>query len=181
MYEQTEKTLAEGLRKKDSQSMELFYDRFAGLLTSVCSRYIPDDDDVRDVLQEALVKIYSKAGAFHYRGEGSLSAWASRIVANESLTYLRKKKPLPVTLELPDIPEDEVEEDLNGISSDVLLEMIRKLPQTYRTVFNLYVFEDLSHKEIGHQLGIKEDSSASNLLRARRLLQKEIEEYKKRQ
>src|SRR5574344_469665 len=181
MYEQTEKALAEGLRKKDSQSMKLFYDRFAGLLTSVCSRYIPNDDDVRDIMQEALVKIYAKAGSFHYQGEGSLSAWASRIVANESLMYLRKRKPLPVIADLPDLPDNEAEEDLNGISADVLLEMIRKLPQTYRTVFNLYVFEDLSHKEIGRQLGIKEDSSASNLLRARRLLQKEIEEYKQRQ
>src|SRR5574344_2698809 len=93
--------------------------------------------------------------------------------------YLRKKKPLPVMADLPDIPDKEVDEDLNGISADVLLEMIRKLPQTYRTVFNLYVFEDLSHKEIGRQLGIKEDSSASNLLRARRLLQKERSEERR--
>jgi len=79
MDEQTERIVAEGLRRGDSSAMQLFYESYSGLLFSICSRYIPDNDDACDVLQESLVKIFSKAGKFKYRGKGSLSAWASRI------------------------------------------------------------------------------------------------------
>lgn len=175
----TETALSTGLRRGDSNAMKLFYDSFAGLLTSVCARYISDDDEVKDIMQEALIKIYKSASSFKFRGKGSLSAWASRIVMNEALMALRKRRSVPIKAELPDIPDESPEEDMEGVPADVMMEMIRRLPDAYRTVFNLYVFEDMTHKEIAARLGIKEDSSASNLLRARRILQKEIQQYKK--
>lgn len=163
----------------EESAMRSFYEMYAGRLAAVCSRYIPDDNDVKDVLQDSLVKIFSNVSSFSYRGEGSLPAWASRIVANEALMFLRRKKKLvekPVDV-LPDVVDD-TDPDPAGIPQKELLEMIRRLPDGYRAVFNLYVFGNLSHKEIGKKLGIAENSSASQLLRSKRLLRQEIESYR---
>ena len=88
--------------------MKMLYDRYVGYLTAVCARYIPDDDDVKDILQEAFVKIFRTMGSFTWRGEGSLKAWMSRIVVNDSLKALRRKKPLPLSATLSE-PVDEEE------------------------------------------------------------------------
>jgi len=160
--------------------MRSFYGAYAGLLAAVCSRYITDDADVKDVLQDAFVKIFSNAPSFSYRGHGSLSAWATRIVANQALMFLRRKKRLIVEA-TDDLPEtaDDTSPDPTGISQEALMRMIRSLPDGYRTVFNLYVFGELSHKEIADKLGIGENTSASQLLRAKRLLRKMITDYRR--
>lgn len=179
--EQTERRMAEGLRRGEEKSMRSFYGTYGGILAAVCSRYIPDDNDVLDILQDALVKIFLNASSFSYRGKGSLSAWASKVVANQALMFLRQKKKLLVETQdiLPDVADDS-DPDPAGIPQETLMEMIRSLPDGYRTVFNLYVFGDLSHKEIGDKLGIGADSSASQLLRAKRLLKKKIVDYRQK-
>lgn len=179
--EQTEKEIAKGLRGKDNSAMHSFYTIYARMLTAVCARYIQDDDDVKDVLQEALIKVFTRADSFTYKGRGSLSAWAVRIVVNQSLMFLRGKRfeePMP-EYELPDIADNE-ELDINDISPGIIQEMIRQLPDGYRTVFNLYVFEDNTHKDIAKKLGIKESSSASQLLRAKKILKRKIKDYRKK-
>ena len=156
--------------------MKMLYDRYAGYLTAVCARYIPDDDEVKDLLQESFIKIFQSMDRFSWRGEGSLKAWMTRIVVNDSLKALRKKKPL----RLPEtLSEDLVEEDppFEAVPLKVIHEMIRRLPEGYRTVFNLFVFEDKSHKEIASLLGIKENSSASQLWHAKALLARWIKDY----
>ncbi|MBR6305947.1 MAG: sigma-70 family RNA polymerase sigma factor [Bacteroidales bacterium] len=158
--------------------MRSFYDRYAGYLTAVCSRYVVDRADVKDILQEAFVKIFQSLERFQYRGEGSVRAWAARIVVNDSLKSLRASSRLSFVDDLPDIPEDD-EPSLPQVPPAVIQEMIKALPDGYRTVFNLFVFEKKSHREIASLLGIKEDSSASQFFRARALLAKNIKNYLK--
>ena len=156
--------------------MKALYGRYVGYLTAVCSRYIDDDDEVKDVLQDVFIKIFQSMDRFSYRGEGSLKAWMTRIVVNDALKSLRRKKPLPLSPVLSDITEDE-EPDFDRVPLDILQGMIRKLPEGYRTVFNLFVFEDKSHKEIASLLGIKENSSASQLHHAKAQVARWIKDY----
>ena len=162
----------------DPRGQKELYLRYAGALTAVASRYLADSDMVKDVLQDAFIRIYERFGSFRYRGEGSLRAWMSRVVANGALQALRKNSRLLPVDELPDAMPDE-EPDVDSVPMEVLQDMISRLPDGYRTVFNLFVFEQLKHKEIAALLGIKENSSASQYLRAKALLAKEIKEYRK--
>ena len=159
--------------------MRLLYDRYIGYLTAVCSRYVVDSAAVKDILQDAFVKVFSKLDGFEYRGEGSLKAWMSRIVVNDSLKNLRGAGRLKYVDELPDTEGEGEIEGMPEVPVRELAEMIKSLPDGYRTVFNLFVFEKKSHREIAGLLGIKEDSSASQLLRAKRLLAKMIHQYKR--
>ena len=156
--------------------MKILYGRYAGYLTAVCARYIPDDDEVKDILQEAFIKIFQSIDRFSWRGEGSLKAWMSRIVVNDSLKALRRKKPLPLPETLAEVASEE-EPPFDGVPMPVIQDLIRRLPDGYRTVFNLFVFEDKSHKEIASLLGIKENSSASQLFHAKALLARWIKDY----
>ena len=161
--------------------MRLLYDRYIGYLTAVCSRYVVDSAAVKDILQDAFVKVFSKLDGFEYRGEGSLKAWMSRIVVNDSLKNLRCAGRLKYVDELPDTEEEGEIEGMPEVPVRELAEMIKSLPDGYRTVFNLFVFEKKSHREIAGLLGIKEDSSASQFFRARAMLAKKIKDYWKKQ
>ncbi len=159
--------------------MRDFYDDYAGYLTAVCSRYVGGRDDVKDVLQESFIKIFDSIGRFEYRGAGALKAWAGRIVVNESLKYLKERKRLRVTVatDQADGMTEEEHPDMETIPTAVILKMIGSLPDGYRTVFNLYVFEKKNHREIAAMLNIAENSSASQLHRARSVLARRIKEY----
>lgn len=160
--------------------MKALYDRYAGFLTAVCSRYIENKEDVKDLMQDSFIRIFSSIGSFEYRGEGSLKAWMSRIVINNTLKYIRdniQKGMISIDEDIPDVPDEEIPE-ISEIPPSVIQEMIRRLPEGYRTVFNLFVFEEKSHKEIAMLLGIKENSSASQLHRAKALLAGWIREYR---
>ena len=174
-----EQRLVERLQKGDKSAAREFYALYADTMAGVCSRYIADEEDLKDVFQNALVHIFSHITDFQYCGAGSLEAWATKVVVNESLKFLRTKKRHEM-LPMDDGVLDEVEEEFpsfNEISSDAIREMLSRLPTGYRTVLNLYVFEGKSHQEIAHLLGIKKDSSASQLLRARKMLAKMIRKY----
>lgn len=166
------------VRSGDASGMRAFYERYVGYLTAVCSRYVPDRAAVKDILQEAFVKVFDRIGSFEYRGEGSVRAWLHRIVVNDSLKYLRANGKMQYVEDLPDL-EDEQMDSLPDVPVAVVAEMIKGLPDGYRTVFNLFVFEKKSHREIAELLGIKEDSSASQFFRARAMLAKKIKEYVK--
>lgn len=164
----------------DIVAMKEFYDYYSGLLAAICSRYIKNRDDVKDVLQESFIKIFNSINKFEYRGVGSLKAWATRIVVNESLKYVRENEKLDLivpTDDFPDVAEDE-DPDFDDIPMSVILDMIRALPAGYRTVFNLHIFEKKSHKEIASILNIAENSSASQFHRAKSVLAKQIKEYR---
>lgn len=174
----SEQGLALRLRKGESGAMRDFYARYAKIITAICARYIADDDDVSDAVQDTLVAIFSKIGKYTYRGEGSLKAWASRIAVNTSLDMLRASSRV-TTVPIDDNRHDIVEEDIavDKIPPNVIHEAIRQLPDGYRTVFNLYAIDHLSHREIADKLGIREASSASQYLRAKRILASKLKEY----
>ena len=177
-----EKTLVEKARKGDRAAMRQIYDCYSRYLTATCSRFLPDEGDLRDVLQDSFVKIFSSLDRFEYRGEGSLKAWMRQISVNEALKLIRKRKrndTVEYKWDLPD-KEDEEEPDVGGVPPEVIQRMIKELPEGYRTVLNLYAFEDKSHKEIAGLLGITESTSASQLHRARAILARRINDYKKR-
>jgi RNA polymerase sigma-70 factor (ECF subfamily) len=173
-----EQRLAKRLRNGENGAMREFYSLYAERLTAICSRYIPDKDDMKDVFQESLIRIFTHISDFSYRGEGSLQAWASKIIINEALNFLKETKRHELLL-LDDAVEEPEDDDppIEEIPPDEIQRMVSQLPTGYRTVFNLYVFEDKSHQEIASLLGIKERSSASQLSRAKNLLAKMIRDY----
>lgn len=174
-----ERRLVKRLQEGDKSAAREFYALYADSMAGVCSRYIADEEDLKDVFQNALVHIFSQITDFKYRGAGSLEAWATKVMVNESLKFLKTKKQHEM-LPMDDSVLDEVEEEfpsINEIPSDAIQEMLRRLPTGYRTVLNLYVFEGKSHQEIAHLLGIKKDSSASQLHRAKKLMAKMIRKF----
>jgi RNA polymerase sigma factor (sigma-70 family) len=180
MEESKEQILTNRLRKKEEAAWKELFGAHSGNLTYVCSRYIISKDDVHDVLQNSFIKMFGSIDSFEYRGAGSLRAWMSRIVVNESLKYIKQNSDFKLNaddFEIPDVPDEE-EPNLDEISETVIMKMIRSLPDGYRTVFNLFVFEQKSHKEIASLLGIAENSSASQFHRAKAMLVQKIKEYK---
>lgn len=174
-----EKELIDALRGGKTSAKRAFYEQFHRYLAAVCARYVSNNDDVKDLLQEVFIKIYTRFDSFAYRGTGSLQAWSRRIAVNEALQYLRaNKRKQEVRLEdFGEMPDPDETPDISEIPQQALLGMIQRLPERYRTVFNLYIFEEMSHKDIAALLGIGESSSASNLHRAKALLTKWIHEY----
>ena len=173
-----EQRLVKRLQEGDKTAAREFYTRYGGSLAGVCVRYIADEEDVKDVIQNALVHIFSHITDFKYRGNGSLEAWGVRIAVNESLKFLRTK--VQYELLQPDydvIDDSEDDPSVRDIPPNIIRQMLNRLPTGYRTVLNLYVFEGKSHQEIARLLGIKKDSSASQLLRAKSMLAQMIRKY----
>ena len=159
----------------DTSAMNVLYATYANYLTAVCARYIADDNDLKDVLQETFIRIFTQIHTFEFRGKGSLKAWLARIAVNESLTFLRNKIRERKMESFDDDPPDIIDEtppEVDKLSEQELLGLIRQLPIGYRTVFNLYAIEGKSHQEIGELLNIKADSSASQYHRAKNMLAK---------
>ena len=143
---------------------------------AVCLRYMGDKDSAEDILQDGFVTLFSKLDS--YTGAGSFEGWARRIFVNTALMSLRKKDALKNTEDL-DVAWNMASGDpspIQKIGSDDLLKMVAALPPGFRTVFNMYVIEGYSHKEIAEALGISETTSRSQLQRARVLLQSKIKE-----
>ena len=157
-------------------AMRELYDRHIRYLTAVAARYV-GDDALRDVLQESFIKIYTSIGRFEYRGAGSLRAWLARIVVNTALDSLNDEIKFSTQPLHENIPQDE-EPPTDDVEIEVIHSLIRSLPTGYRTIFNLYVFEEQSHREIASRLGITESTSASQLHRAKAILAQKIKEYK---
>ena len=178
-----EAELVRRVKKEDPGAARILYEAHARYLDAVCGRYITDPEEVADILQDSFVKIFTGIRRFEWRGEGSLRAWMRRIVVNEALMRLRERARTARTAFAEEFPEPvpDVEPEVEGIGAAVLYEMIRALPEGYRTVFNLYVFEQKSHREIAALLGISENTSFSQLSRARALLARRIREYRKKQ
>ena len=164
----------------DNTATEWIYRRHVRYLSALCSRYITEDEDIKDVLQESFIKIFTSLDSFKYRGEGSLKAWMTKITLNETLKFVRNNSRLPIDsiddkdMNIADGDSMETED----IPTDVLHQFIRELPDGYRTVFNLYVIDDKGHKEIAKLLGIKENTSASQLHKAKSMLARKIKHYR---
>ena len=176
-----DRLLVKKIREGDKNSMGMLYRKYIGHLSSVCHRYLSADDDVKDVLHDSFLKILTQMDKFEYAGDGSLKAWLTRIVVNRSLNFLRKSNRLNMMVS-GNLSSQEIvdaEPDVELISPDDLHMLIRQLPDGYRTVLNLYAFEDYNHREIAQMLGIKESTSASQLHHAKLLLARKIKDFKR--
>ncbi len=174
----SEETLILEMQRGNRKAMHVAYDRYAGYLTAVCSRYVVVPEDVRDVLQNSFLKIFLNINRYKPREQASLKSWMTKIVVNESLKFLNREQRfsfIELTEELPEMPD--TYDEIDNVPFEVIMEMVKNLPDGYRTVFNLFVFEHRSHKEIAAMLNIKENNSAIQLYRAKAMLAKNIRQY----
>jgi RNA polymerase sigma-70 factor (ECF subfamily) len=164
--------------KRSAQSA--LYRAYSSVMLAVCMRYARDRDEAEDILQEAFLKIFQHIGT--YRKEGSFEGWMKRIMINHALNYYRKNRKLPFHEDIESIDETKIMESTEKqtfdapISAEKLLVLIQMLPPGYRMVFNMYVFEEYSHKEISETLSISENTSKTQLLKARRMLRNKLTE-----
>lgn len=167
--------------KRDSQ--KLLYQAYASIMMAVCMRYLQNRDEAEDVMQEGFLKVFQNIKTF--RSEGSLEGWIKRIMINHALNHFKKSRRTPFLEDIDKINEreiifiDEPATFHSPISHERLLAIIQSLPPGYRIVFNLYAFEEYSHKEIAKELNISENTSKTQLLKARRMLRNRIEELQK--
>lgn len=171
----SEETLLNDCRNGKPDAQRRLYERFAPRMLGVCFRYIHDREEAEHVMIGGMVKVFEKLD--QYQGEGSFEGWVRRIMVNESLMYIRKNKNMSLVVE---VEMAETEPDYQALDQTLeaadLLAMIAELPVGYRTVFNLYAVEGYSHQEIGEMLGINENTSKSQLSRARKHLQNRLKE-----
>ena len=173
--------LLEGCLEGNRRMQEELYRRFSPRMYAVCLRYAGNAEEAEDILQEGFIKVFKKLNSF--RREGSFEGWMKRIMINNALNEIKKNRRNPFLEDIEVINEtqivdaDEPAGNMDPVPAGVLLEMIRSLPEGYRIVFTLYVMEDYSHKEIANELNISENTSKTQLLKARRVLKNKLKEY----
>ncbi|MBK8054615.1 MAG: sigma-70 family RNA polymerase sigma factor [Saprospiraceae bacterium] len=154
-------------KREDPEAQKTLYNMYKDQMYGVCLRYVKNHQDAEDIFIEAFFKVLTKIDA--YKGEGSFEGWMRKVMVNESLMFLRKKTNLHMTVEIPakDIAEDELADD-DDITAEDIIKILDELPVGYRTVFNLFVFEDYKHREIAEMLGISINTSKSQLILAKK-------------
>jgi RNA polymerase sigma factor (sigma-70 family) len=168
----TETDLIKGCIEGDRRMQKQLYDQFSPKMYAVCLRYMGNADDAQDILQEGFIKVYKNIERF--RGDGSFEGWIRRIFVNTAIEQIRKKKMDVSLTEKEETIEFKTVSAIDSISEKDLLKIVSGLSPGYRSVFNMYVVEGFSHKEIGELLGISEGTSKSQLARARMILQERI-------
>lgn len=175
--------LLDACKKGSYRARARLYKLYSPMLLGICMRYTKNKTEAEDVLHEGFIKIYTKIGQ---AGKGSFEGWMKKIIQNEALQFLRKRSSLYKK-------HDEYEQDyitdynstedvsFEGVSVKIILKFIQNLPDGYRLIFNLYVFEEYNHKQIAELLSISEGTSKSQYSRAKQKLQKKILEYKEEQ
>lgn len=183
--------IVEACKRGEALARKMLYEQYSARLRAVCFRYLGNEADTEDVLHECFLKVFTKIGQF--TGTGSFDGWMIRIFINASLRFLKNKRD-PVlshgddnlmkweheNVVIPISPEGkEKKEDLirrMNFSQEELMTVLQTLPEGYRTVFNLFVFEKHSHKEIAELLSVSESTSKSQLNRARKFVQQKLYE-----
>ncbi|WP_395625999.1 RNA polymerase sigma factor [Daejeonella sp.] len=172
-YTYTIDSLLEGCKKGDRKAQESLYKTLSSRMMGVCMRYAKDTNEAEDVLQMGFVKVFQKIADF--RGDGSFEGWIRRIMVNTAIESYRKNLR---NLNIVDIDEvydqPQTTFDMSGLELKDLLKLVQQLSNGYRLVFNMYVIEGFSHKEIAAELGISEGASKSQLSRARAILKGKI-------
>ena len=159
----------------DSQTLEMLYHKYSSKMYGICLRFAGNTMEADDILQEGFIKVYTKLK--YFRNEGSLEGWIRRIFVNTAINYYRKKSRYAFNEDLEDVHFNRAKtgssySDL--LSKEELVNLIQSLPNGYRTVFNLNVVEGYTHKEIGEMLGISDNTSKSQLTRAKTILKKKV-------
>ena len=176
MAEDKEQKIIDACLKGDRAAQKQLFDRFAPVMYSVCLRYVGDREVAQDLLQDGFVTLFTKLDS--YKGDGSFEGWVRRIFINTSLMYLRKKDALRMTEDLDNVRNlsSDIPTQIENIGYGELMKLIAQLPPGFRTIFNMYVVEGYSHKDIAEELGITETTSRTQLSRARNWLQARIKD-----
>lgn len=178
MFELSLKQLIENCKIDDTKAQSELYKLFSSKLFAICLKYSRNYAEAEDNLQDAFLTIFNKIE--QYKNKGSFEGWLKRITINTALQRYRNEKVFDIINENT-IEDVEIEVEEENISIDYLLKIIQELPDRYRLVFNLYVLDGYSHKEIANMLNIHIGTSKSNLARARQILKQTIENYKIKQ
>lgn len=172
-----ESLLIKECKRNIASAQRALYDRFCDPLMMLCLRYTGNEEDAREALMDSFLNAFRNIGGYNYAGPGSLGAWLRKIAVNQCLMRLRRQKIVFQELQAGNtdqIPGEVQADVLAEMSSREILQLIRQLPPGYKAVFNLYIFEQMGHKEIAAMLDISEQTSKSQLHRARALLQQQI-------
>jgi RNA polymerase sigma-70 factor (ECF subfamily) len=169
-----DKSFIKRLKKKDKKAQELFYQQLAPQMYGICIRFSANRADADDILQEGFIRVFTNLNGF--RGEGSIEGWVRKTIVNTAINFYKKriKRGISVELDYIKINPNRKSFIIEKMAADDLLELIRNLPDGYRTVFNLNVIEGYTHKEIGEMLEISENTSKSQLSRAKAMLKRRI-------
>jgi RNA polymerase sigma-70 factor (ECF subfamily) len=175
-----EEKLIRACQRNDASAQREVYNRYARKMLGVCARYIKDQMEAEDVMIHGFLKVFEKIEQYQFTG--SFEGWMRRLMVNEALQQVRRNKTVFLEVELEHVHNDAavMHLDDNELETEELLAMVQRLPDGYRTVFNLYAIEGYSHKEIAEQLGISENTSKSQLSRARGLLQEHLKKAEKK-
>lgn len=171
IYRAKEDELIKGCLRRNRNAQQQLFDLYSSKMYTICYRYVREAMEAEDILVTAFTKIFERIEQF--KGEGSFEGWIRRIVVNESLTFIRRNRAMYLETELEQADRELNYEQLSDhLVEEDLLTMIQQLPAGYRVVFNMYAIDGYSHKEIAEHLGISENTSKSQLSRARTYLQK---------
>ena len=171
IYRAKDDELIKGCLVRERNAQKLLYDTFSPKMYALCHRYVKDSMEAEDVLVTAFMKVFDKIAQF--KNEGSFEGWIRKIVVNEALAHLRKNRSMYLETDLEQADREPNYDHLsNHLEVEDLMKMVKELPTGYRIVFNLFAIDGYSHKEIAEQLGISENTSKSQLSRARLHLQK---------
>jgi RNA polymerase sigma-70 factor (ECF subfamily) len=175
----SETEIIKGCIKHDRASQKALYEMLYGKMMGVCMRYAKSRDEAKDMVQEGFLKVFNNIRNFAHNG--SFEGWVRRIMVNTAIDHLRKNKHEYLIVstvranDVADRPDESDEEDfLSNINKEDILKAVQQLTPAYRTVFNLYVIEGFTHKQIAEMLDINEGTSKSNLAKARFNLRKNL-------
>ncbi len=187
----SDEEVIKGILMRRSRAVEALYDRYAPMLLGISLRYCGNVPDAEDVLHDSFIKILKKLHTYKTRKNGTLTGWMRTIVVNTALNFLREQAKWNRQDIVPDASvsvdfsgdheEEEFEKILDFTTREMLMDLVCRLPAGYRAVFNLYVFEDHSHRDIARILSIAETTSKSQLSKARSMLRKLITEKMKQE
>ncbi|HEY0029236.1 MAG TPA: sigma-70 family RNA polymerase sigma factor [Bacteroidia bacterium] len=175
-----ETEIIKGCLKNDRASQKILYEHFYSKMLGVCLRYSKSSDEAKDILHEGFLKVFD--GLKNFKANGSFEGWIRRIMVNTAIDHLRKNKQnyLIVSTVYANEKASNMAEEISDddlvlqIDKDEILRAVQELTPAYRTVFNLYVVEEYTHKEIAEMLDISEGTSKSNLSKAKFNLRKNL-------
>jgi RNA polymerase sigma factor (sigma-70 family) len=171
--------LAHGCLKGNREAQKALFTLHAKKMMSVCLRYCNNREEAEDVLQDGFIKVFEKI--HQWEGKGPLGGWIRTIMVNTALTHLRTHKNWQNTTDIQGAVQLENDEAdaLEQMNASDLMALISTLPLGYRTVFNLFAIEGFAHKEIAEQLGISENTSKTQFLKAKAWLKRSLEQIEK--
>ena len=163
--------------KNHRDAQHTLYETHAPKMFSVCRYYVKDVHQAEDVMLNGFFKVFTQLKSF--KSEGSFEGWIRRIMIRESISFLRKKKRLEFSVEDIGVYEEADNYVNTELDVDEIQQLIDKLPEGYRMVFNMYAIEGYKHSEIAEMLNVAESTSKSQLFKARKLLQQQIKQLNK--